>query len=54
MKERSTPNPAGRHGKPIILPPIKFEDAVRKALATETPKELTTQKPQKKKAARKR
>ena len=23
-----TPNPAGRHGKPIILPPMKFEDSL--------------------------
>jgi len=29
---QKNPNPAGRHGKPIILPPTTFEDAVKKIL----------------------
>jgi hypothetical protein len=44
MKTRA-PNPAGRHGKPIILPPTTFEDAVKKMLSTPAPKE---DKPKKK------
>ena len=37
MKKSEIPNPAGRHGKPIILPPTTFEDAVKKMLATPVP-----------------
>jgi hypothetical protein len=36
MKTKS-PNPSGRHGKPIILPPTTFEDAVKKMLSTPAP-----------------
>ena len=28
-----TPNPAGKHGKPFTLAPMKFDDALRKILA---------------------
>jgi hypothetical protein len=35
--KRNTPNPAGRTGKPIILPPTTFEDAVKKMLKTPAP-----------------
>lgn len=31
------PNPTGRQGKPIILPPTTFEDAVKKALSMPVP-----------------
>jgi hypothetical protein len=42
-------NPAGRHGKPIILPPTTFEDAVKKMLHTPAPpKDETPKKKQKK------
>jgi len=44
------PNPAGRHGKPIELPPGTFEDAVKKMLSTPVPKE---DKPKKKTATKK-
>jgi hypothetical protein len=44
---KSNPNPAGRHGKPIILPPTTFEDAVKKALNTPAPHD-THAKPKKK------
>jgi hypothetical protein len=37
MKTARNPNPAGRAGKPIILPPTTFEDAVKKALNTPSP-----------------
>ena len=47
---KHAPNPAGRAGKPIILPPTTFEDAVKKMLNTPAPKE---DKP-KKKASKKR
>ena len=47
---KSTPNPAGRAGKPIVLPPTTFEVAVKKALNTPAPKE---DKP-KKKSSKKR
>jgi hypothetical protein len=51
MKEHRTPNPSGRAGKPIILPPTTFEDAVKKMLNTPTPPK--EEKP-KKKAGKKR
>jgi len=38
-RSKSNPNPAGRAGKPIILPPTTFEDAVKKMLNTPAPKE---------------
>ena len=48
------PNPNGKAGNPITLPPITFEDAVRKMLATAPPKaEPKAAKPTKK-PARKR
>ena len=34
---KSNPNPAGRTGKPIILPPTSFEDTVKKMLTTPAP-----------------
>jgi hypothetical protein len=37
MKQPKAPNPAGRAGKPIILPPTTFEDAVKKMLNTPAP-----------------
>ena len=37
MKNAKHPNPAGRAGKPIILPPTTFEDAVKKMLETPAP-----------------
>lgn len=33
------PNPTGKEGKPITLAPMTFEEAVRKMLATEPPKD---------------
>jgi hypothetical protein len=33
----ANPNPAGRAGKPIILPTTTFEDAVKKMLNTPVP-----------------
>jgi hypothetical protein len=51
LMKKETPNPTGRTGKPIILPPINFEDAVKKMLSTPAPKE---DKPQKKQATKKK
>jgi hypothetical protein len=34
--KRATPNPAGKHGKPIVSD-YSFEDVVRKALSTPVP-----------------
>jgi hypothetical protein len=31
---KSAPNPAGNKGKPFTLAPMKFDDALRKILAT--------------------
>jgi hypothetical protein len=45
-------NLAGRRGKPIILPPITFEDAVKKMLNTPAPKEDKPKKTIKKRAKR--
>jgi|GEM_PF-6047044 len=52
MRERKTPNPAGRTGKPIIVPLTTFEDAVKKMLNTPAP-HSKEEKP-KKKTAKKR
>jgi hypothetical protein len=50
MKAKN-PNPAGRAGKPIILPPTTFEDAVKKALSTPAPhSKEKPKKPTKKRA----
>jgi len=46
MKE-TNPNPAGKAGKPFTLAPVKFDDAIRKILAT--PPEPKNAKPEKKK-----
>lgn len=37
-KEQHNPNPNGKAGNPITLPPMSFDEAVRKMLATEPPK----------------
>lgn len=48
MKEAPT-NPAGKHGKPITLAPLTFEEAVKKMLSTPPPKpEPKAAKPRKK------
>jgi hypothetical protein len=48
---QKNPNPAGRHGKPIILPPTTFEDAVKKMLNTPVPsKEAKPKKTTKKRS----
>lgn len=49
---QKNPNPHGKHGKPIILPPTTFEDAVKKMLNTPAP-HAKESKP-KKKATKKR
>jgi hypothetical protein len=49
---KSTPNPAGRHGKPIVLPPTSFEDAVKKMLNTPAPPK--EEKPKKKSSTKDR
>jgi hypothetical protein len=36
-EERHNPNPSGKAGKPITLPPMSFDDAVRKMLGTQLP-----------------
>jgi hypothetical protein len=47
---KHAPNPTGRRGKPIILPPTTFEDAVKKMLDTPAPpKEDKPKKKQQKK-----
>jgi len=52
--KQSTPNPAGREGKPISLAPHSFEDALRKILkATPEPKP-DRKEPKKKPTKRKR
>jgi len=54
MRSRTT-NPAGKHGKPITLPPMSFDDALRKMLAASPPKhEPKAAKQSKKPAKRKR
>jgi len=53
--DRHNPNPSGRAGKPIILPPTTFEDAVKKMLNTPAPpKEDKPKKTTKKKPTRSR
>jgi hypothetical protein len=49
MREAKTPNPSGRAGKPIILPPTTFEDAVKKMLNAPAP-HIKEDKPKKKTA----
>jgi len=44
MKESKNPNPAGKIGKPIKLPPTTFEDAVKKMLTTPLPSKQTSKK----------
>ena len=54
MKEtKRQPNPAGRHGKPIVLPPTTFEEAVKKMLNTPAP-HTREDGPKKKTASKKR
>ncbi len=48
----ATPNPAGKHGKPISLSDYSFEDVVRKALSTPVPSKHP-QKPAKKTKSKK-
>jgi hypothetical protein len=45
------PNPNGKAGKPISIPPMSFDDAVRKMLSTAPPK--AEPKEAKKRAAKK-
>jgi hypothetical protein len=48
MKQKQTPNPHGREGKPISLAPYSFEDALKKILKAEPPrKEAKKKKPAK-------
>jgi hypothetical protein len=49
---KNPPNPTGRTGKPILLPPTTFEDAVKKMLNTPAPKEDKPKKTTKKRAKR--
>jgi hypothetical protein len=52
MKQRQhNPNPNGKAGNPITIPPMSFDDAVRKMLSTEPPK--AEPKTAKKKATKK-
>jgi hypothetical protein len=54
-KERHNPNPKGKEGNPITLAPMSFEDAVRKMLGTQPPKDEPKEtKPGKQPASRKR
>jgi len=48
-RTKPNPNPAGKHGKPIILPPTTFEDAVKKMLSTPAPSKHATKKQAKRK-----
>ena len=53
--KQHNPNPNGKAGNPITLPPMSFDDAVRKMLATEPPKsEPKAAKPTRKPASRRR
>jgi hypothetical protein len=49
----AAPNPAGKHGKPFTLAPMKFDDALRKILAappeSKTAKKIAVKKTSKKK-----
>jgi hypothetical protein len=47
---KKNPNPHGKHGKPIILPPTTFEDAVKKMLNTPAPSKQAPKKTTKRKA----
>lgn len=38
-KNLQNPNPSGKTGKPITLAPMTFEDAVKKMLGTQPPKD---------------
>jgi hypothetical protein len=50
-KERHNPNPNGKEGNPITLPPMAFDEAVKKMLGTQPPKaEPKAVKPRKKPA----
>ena len=52
MKE--TTNPKGKHGKPITLAPMTFDEAARKMLGTQPPKsEEKPARPEKKATKRK-
>lgn len=47
----ANPNPAGKHGKPFTLAPMKFDDALRKILAA-PPEPKTAREKQKLKPRR--
>ena len=48
-KSQQKPNPTGKNGKPITLPPMTFDEAVRKMLGTPPTKAAPkADKPQKK------
>jgi hypothetical protein len=42
------PNPKGKQGKPFSIAPATFEEAVRKMLSTQPPKNEPKEKPRKK------
>lgn len=52
-EERHNPNPNGKAGNPIEVPPMSFDDAVKKMLGTQPPKVEPKAKPRKKPAKRK-
>jgi hypothetical protein len=55
MSEKKIPNPNGRNGKPIEVPPMDFDDALRKILGAgkpSAPKETNPSKARKNKNRR--
>jgi hypothetical protein len=49
-----SPNPAGREGKPFTLAPMKFDDALRKILASPPEAKPERKKAQPKKTSKRR